>query len=183
VVITISTPKEATMYRRKRRILKSLVLGFAVAAFAAPAALGEPRGAGNNPDFWNVDPRTGGKIADTSPGIAPGDLADIYGGSAGDRSGYAGTSFDLSTLDPLIADAIRAHRNSLTFSPAVKGEQVKTMERPSFAPVSAPSVTASTDDGFQWVDAGLGAASTLALVLMGGAALMIRHQRRRLVAY
>jgi hypothetical protein len=44
--------------------------------------------------------------------------------------------------------------------------------------VSAPS------EEFQWVDAGLGAASTLAFVLaLGAAALMIRHQRRRIAAF
>jgi len=48
------------MYRS--RILKSLVVGFAVAAFAAPTALAEPRGPGNSqsqPDFWNYDAVTG----------------------------------------------------------------------------------------------------------------------------
>jgi hypothetical protein len=193
------------MYRRKRRILKSLVLGFAVAAFAAPAALAEPRGPGNN-----LDPL----IADA-----------IRASGADDRAVYRGTSVG-NELDPLVADAIRAHQNevtvssddrslyrgttpqldpsivgspddrnvfrgvqtdvvpTITFSPAIRGEQVKSFDRPSFAPISQPSVTGSTDDGFQWVDAGLGAASTLALVLlMGAAGLMIRHQRRRLVAY
>jgi hypothetical protein len=193
------------MYRRKRRILKSLVLGFTVAAFAAPAALAEPRGSGNN-----LDPL----IADA-----------IRASGADDRAVYRGTSVG-NELDPLVADAIRAHQNevtvssddrslyrgttpqldpsivgspddrnvfrgvqtdvvpTITFSPAIRGEQVKSFDRPSFAPISQPSVTGSTDDGFQWVDAGLGAASTLALVLlMGAAGLMIRHQRRRLAAY
>jgi hypothetical protein len=72
---------------------------------------------------------------------------------------------------------------SVTLSPAVRGEQVKSFDRPSFAPVSS-TVTSSTDDGFQWVDAGFGAASTLALVLlMGAGALLIRQQRRRIAAY
>jgi hypothetical protein len=226
VVIKISTPKEATMYRRKRRIFKSLVIGFAVAAFAAPAALGEPRGAGNSPnhaDFWNYDVATGEKIADTSPGVASADLGRLYDGS-GNSVGDGGVTSP--QLDPLIGDAIRAHQNeiavssddrslyrgttpqldptvvgspddrnvyrgvqtdvplSVTLSPAIQGELVKTMERPSSAPVSSPTISVSTDDGFQWVDAGLGAASTLALVLlMGAAGLLIRHQRRRLVAF
>jgi hypothetical protein len=200
-----TSPKEATMYRRKRRILKSLVLGFAVAAFAAPAALAEPRGAGNY-----VDPL----IADA-----------VRASGADDRALYRGTSV-ANELDPLVGDAIRAHQNqvsvgsddrsmyrgttpqldptvvgspddrnvyrgvqtdvplTITFSPAIRGEQVKTFDRPSFAPISQPSVTGSTDDGFQWADASLGAVSTLALVLlMGAAGLMIRHQRRRIAAY
>ena len=193
------------MYRRKRRILKSLVLGFAVAAFAAPAALAEPRGPGND-----LDPL----IADA-----------IRASGADDRAVYRGTSMG-NELDPLVADAIRAHQNevsvssddrslyrgatpqldptvvgspddrnvyrgvqtdvplTITLSPAIRGEQVKTFDRPSFAPISQPSVTGSTDDGFQWADAGLGAVSTLALVLlMGAAGLMVRHQRRRIAAY
>jgi hypothetical protein len=193
------------MYRRKRRILKSLVLGFAVAAFAAPTALAEPRGSGNN-----LDPL----IADA-----------IRASGADDRAVYRGTSVG-HELDPLVADAIRAHQNdvsvssddrslyrgttpqldptvvgspddrnvyrgvqtdvplTITLSPAIRGEQVKTFDRPSFAPISQPSVTGSTDDGFQWADAGLGAVSTLALVLlMGAAGLMVRHQRRRIAAY
>jgi hypothetical protein len=191
------------MYRRKRRILKSLVLGFAVAAFAAPAALAEPRGPGNN-----LDPL----------------IADAIRASADDRAVYRGTSV-APQFDPLVGDAIRAHQNEVAvgsddrsfyrgttpqldptvvgspddrsvyrgvqtdvpptiISPAIRGEQVKSFDRPSFAPTSQPSVTGSTDDGFQWVDAGFGAASTLALVLlMGAAGLMIRHQRRRLAAY
>lgn len=137
------------MHRRKRRILKSLVLGFAVAAFAAPSALAEPRGPGNE----------GQLLTETAPVYASPDDRPY------DRS--------ISTPD-----------TSLHFSPAIMGEQVKSItDRPSFAPVSQPTVSA-TDDGFQWVDAGLGAASTLALVLlMGAGALLIRQQRRRLAAY
>jgi hypothetical protein len=199
VGITFSiSPKEATMYRRKRRILNSLVLGFAVAAFAAPAALGEPRGAGNppNPDFWNYD-AAGTKVADTSPGLLSADLMRMYGGSetavgSDDRSLYRGVSPQLDPAFVSSPDDRNVYRGVETpsvtvgsnFSPAIRGEQVKSLDRPSFAPVSQPTVTVSNDDGFQWVDAGFGAASTLALVLlMGAATFMIRHQRRRIAVY
>ena len=33
------------------------------------------------PDFWNYDQRTGKKIADTSPGVAPDQLAQMWSGS------------------------------------------------------------------------------------------------------
>lgn len=183
------------MYRRKRRILKSLVLGFAVAAFAAPAAFGEPRGPGNSnhPDFWNYDAATGEQIANTSPGAAPADLAGMYGTSetsigSDDRSVYRGSTPQLDPTYVGSPDDRKLFRGvetpSVTLSPAVRGEQVKSFDRPSFAPTSQPSVTGSTDDGFQWVDAGLGAVSTLALVLlMGAGALLIRQQRRRIAAY
>jgi hypothetical protein len=173
VVIKFSTPKEATMYRRKRRILKSLVLGFAVAAFAAPTALAEPRGPGNSPhaDFWNYDARTGEKIADTSPGVSSADLSGMYGQGSSpgsdDRAVYRGTN---PQFDPVVA------RLSPDDRALFRGVE------PTSVPVN---VTVSSDsDGFQWSDAGLGAASTLALVLlMGAATLVIRHQRRRIAAF
>jgi hypothetical protein len=176
------------MYRRKRRILKSLVLGFAVAAFAAPAALAEPRGPGN------IDPLIADAIRVS--GMDDRLVVDAIRAeqnavsvSSDDRSLYRGTT---PQLDPNFVgspDDRSVYRGvetppTITFSPAIRGEQVKSFDRPSFAPTSQPSVTGSTDDGFQWADAGLGAASTLALVLlMGAAGLMIRHQRRRLAAY
>lgn len=38
-------------------------------------------GVATRPDFWNYDPKTGEKIADTSPGISTEQLAQLYGGS------------------------------------------------------------------------------------------------------
>jgi hypothetical protein len=203
VVIKFSTPKEATMYRRKRRILKSLVLGFAVAALAAPTALAEPRGPGNSPhaDFWNYDARTGEKVADTSRGAASTDLSGMYGQGSSlgpdDRAAYRGTTPQLDPAiglssddravyrgttpqaDPVIADAIRA-RATAGLSPDDRA--VFRGVEPTSVPVNV--TVSSVSDGFQWSDAGLGAASTLALVLlMGAATVVIRHQRRRIAAF
>jgi MYXO-CTERM domain-containing protein len=77
----------------------SLIIGTAVAAlvFAAPAAAVFPtvdggdsgyaeRAAGSvatvAPDFWNYD-ANGQKVADTSPGVAPEDVASLYAGASG----------------------------------------------------------------------------------------------------
>jgi hypothetical protein len=63
-----------------RRI--SLIIGVAaLALFIVPAALGEGRLAGSQEpsDFWNY--RSNVNVADTSPGIAPQDLATLYAGS------------------------------------------------------------------------------------------------------
>jgi hypothetical protein len=209
-----------------RRILKSLVLGFAVAAFAAPAALAEPRGPSSyspealdalsanwaakgrlvgSPDAasfytaeqlqalgtnWAAKGRLVGSpdaASFSSRGTDP--VAQVP--SSDDRALYRGTS---PQLDPTVVgspDDRNVYRGvetdaplTITLSPAIRGEQVKSFDRPSMGPVSQPSITVSTDDGFQWVDAGLGAASTLApVLLMGAAGLMFRHQRRRLATY
>jgi hypothetical protein len=46
------------------------------------------------------------------------------------------------------------------------------------------NLTVSASDDFQWGDAGLGAGLALALiVLLGGGALLVRHQRQRIAAY
>jgi hypothetical protein len=176
-------PKEATMYRRKRTILKSLVVGFAVAAFAAPTALAEPRGPGNSSDE---------QVAGTPIGVSPIGLLrmyDVTSVGSDDRAAYRGSS---PTLDPAVIGSpddrsvyrgVETSAPTLTLSPALRGEQVKTFDRPSFAPISQPTASA-TDDGFQWGDAGLGAISTMALLLlMGAGALLIRQQRRRVEAF
>jgi hypothetical protein len=168
VVIKFSTPKEAKMYRRKRRILKSLVLGFAVAALAAPSALAEPRGPGNSPQMYGQGSSLGSDdramYRGTTPQLDPGIVL-----SSDDRAVYRGTT---PPVDPVIADKVSSPDDRALF----RGVE----------PISVPvSVTVSSDsDGFQWSDAGLGAASTLALVLlMGAAAIVIRHQRRRIAAF
>jgi hypothetical protein len=116
----------------------------------------------------------GSEAADTTPVVKSADLMRMYGGSEtspvsspDDRNVYRGVETPSSH-----------------FSPPIRGEQVKSLDRPSPGPASQPTVTVSNDDGFQWVDVGFGAASTLALVLlMGAAALLIRHQRRRIAVY
>jgi hypothetical protein len=161
VVIKFSTPKEATMHRRKRRILKSLVLGFAVAAIAAPTAAGDPRDLGIGPSTPAEETQGVFKSPDDRSiyrGTAP-----VVSNGADDRSIYRGTA-------PL---------------PSM-GSDDRAFARSVIEPTVPPTVqlTVSSDDGFQWSDAGFGAASTLAFVLLLGATtLVIRHQRRRIVAF
>jgi hypothetical protein len=178
------------MYRRKRRILKTLVLGFVVAAFAAPAALAEPRGSGNDPQVATATPAAGADdralYRGTSPQldqtIASSPRFNVIGSTMAVEPPKA---VDLPRFNVVGSTlAVEPPKVAPTLSPAIRGEQVKTTDRPSFGPVSQPTVSVTTDDGFQWVDAGFGAASTLALVLlMGAAGLLIRHQRRRIAAY
>jgi hypothetical protein len=77
----------------------SLIIGTALAAlvFAAPAAAVFPTVDGGDsgytgkaagsvvataPDFWNYD-ANGNKVANTSPGVAPEDLATMFAGALG----------------------------------------------------------------------------------------------------
>jgi hypothetical protein len=186
VGIKFSTPKEATMYRKKHTILKALVLGIAVAAFAAPAALADRDGrptAQNPMDFWNYDVQTGKKVTNTSPGVRPADLVGLYGvetsASPDDRPLFHGTPPVGNQLDPLIGDAIRASK------PVISSPDDRSFYRGVETPNVPASITVSSPSSdFEWGDAGLGAASTLALVLlMGAATFAIRHQRRRLPAF
>lgn len=172
------------MHRRKRRILKSLVLGLAVAAFAAPPALGEPRGPGNPVD-----------AVATTQAQSPDDRPFYRGSSAqleqrivspDDRSFYRGSA----PIEQLIVSP-----DDRSFDRGGTPTQVVTRivspdDRPLYrggveTPSLPVSVTVSTQsDDFQWVDASLGAASTLALVLaLGAGAVMMRYQRRRIAAY
>jgi hypothetical protein len=162
VDIKISTPKEATMHRKTRRILKGLVLGFAVAAIAAPTALAEPRGPGNDPVIPAASADDRSLYRGTSPQLDPSTV-----GSPDDRTVYRGVS---PQLDPQTVGS----PDDRTF--------FRGTETPNVVPVN---ITVSEPSSrFQWDDAGLGAATTLALVLlMGAATLVVRHQRRRLAAY
>jgi hypothetical protein len=173
------------MHRRKRRILKSLVLGLAIAAFAAPTAQGEPRGPGNPIE-----------AVPTQQSLSPDDRPFYRGSSVqvekrivspDDRSFYRGSSVQVEKriVSPDDRSFYRGEAPTQVVTRIVSPD-----DRPLYRGVEAPSVlpisvtVSSESDDFQWVDAGLGAASTLAFVLaLGGAALMIRHQRRRIAAF
>src|SRR6266511_1468844 len=125
------------MRHRKLTILKSLVLGLAVAAVAAPTALGEPRGPGN--------PVTAAPVQQS---LSPDDRS-LYRGSA--------------QLEPVIVSSSPDDRAFY-----------RGVESPN-APVSI--IVSSSSNDFRWTDASLGAGSTLAFILLlGAAALLIRHQ-------
>jgi hypothetical protein len=100
------------MKRTKRFTLRRVALGLAVAAVLVPAAQAKPTPAKPQPrpeipylshgvlkapvDFWNYDPKTGEKLQNTSPGLAPEELVQLYGVSSAsspdDRSFSKATS-------------------------------------------------------------------------------------------
>jgi hypothetical protein len=172
------------MHRRKHRILKSLVLGLAVAAFAAPPALGEPRGPGNPVD------------AVAAPQSQSPDDRPFYRGSSAqleqrivspdDRSFYRGSApIEQRIVSPDDRSFFRGVTSTQVATRIVSPDDRALYRGGAETPSVPISVTVSTQsDDFQWVDASLGAASTLAFVLaLGAAALMIRHQRRRIAAF
>jgi hypothetical protein len=86
------------MKRTKRFTLRRIALGLAAAAVLVPAAQAKPTPAQPQPrpeipylshgvlkppvDFWNYDSKTGEKLQNTSPGIAPGELDQLFGVSS-----------------------------------------------------------------------------------------------------
>jgi hypothetical protein len=177
------------MYRRKRRILKSLVLGLAVAAVAAPSALGEPRGTGNPLTVDGVRQVVGPDDRGLYRGGVPIESRMI---SADDRAVFRGVEVSnvpltvpISSLSPDDRSLFRGVEVSnvpLTVPISSLSPDDRSLFRGVQTP-NAPVIMVSSGD-FQWSDAGLGAASTLAFVLLlGSASLAIRHQRRRIAAY
>lgn len=177
------------MYRRKRTILKSLVLGLAVAAVAAPTAFGEPRGPGN--------PVTATPIQQAS---SPDDRS-VYRGSASleprlvspdDRSLVRSVETPTAPLNVAVSlspDDRSLFRGVETPNAAVSVILSSPDDRAFYRGVESPNApvnitVSSPGNGFEWSDAGLGAASTLAFILLLGAfVLLIRHQRQRIAAY
>jgi hypothetical protein len=182
------------MRRRKLNILKSLVLGLAVAAVAAPTALGEPRGPGNpvtaapvqqssSPDdrsLYRGSPQLEPQVVSLSPddravfrGVespnSPVSVPVSSSNSPDDRAFYRGVESPNAPVSVIVSS-----------SPDDRAFY-RGVESPN-APVSI--VVSSSSNDFQWTDAGLGAASTLAFILLlGAASLLIRHQRQRIAAY
>jgi hypothetical protein len=169
------------MSRSKSRILKTFVLGFAIAAFAAPTASGEPRGPGNPV----IAPAASSSMSpDDRPLYRGGPQLEQQVSSPDDRAFYRGIETRAVTVS-VSPDDRPFYRGVPTQSTPVS---VSPDDRPFYRGVptqSTPvSLTISSSDDFQWADAGLGAVSALALImLLGAGALLIRHQRNRLAAY
>jgi hypothetical protein len=180
VGIKTTTNQEATMTRRNRHILKTLVLGFAVAAVAAPTALGEPRGPGNP----MISPVSSSSISpdDRSLNRATSSVEQQMGSD--DRVFYRGTEPRPVTVSYSPDDRTYYRGAPTQFTPVSASPDDRPFGR-GLPPESVPvSLTISSSDDFQWGDAGLGAGLALALImLLGGGALLVRHQRQRIAAF
>ena len=145
-----------------RRI--SLVAGVAVLAlFVVPAAFGEGRLAGSQEpsDFWNY--QSNAKVADTSPGVAPQDLAKLFAGSRSDL-GTNHTAVRSPDIDHLL----------LTKSGVVDSSSAEAID-----PTSGPVDVSTTDPGteIEWRQIGIGLGVGVLFVLGLGLATRIAHVR------
>jgi hypothetical protein len=154
-----------------RRI--TLIIGTAVAALAVgvPVASADAWFADRQqPDFWNYDAQTGRKVTDTSPGVAPGDLAGMFSAPS-DAGGQQVPVLRRSAPDsPANLDLRR------------RAEARSSWHAPSVV-VSGEPVVAVASDGndIEWVQIGIG----LGLGVLLGLALLVglRGARQRPLAH
>jgi hypothetical protein len=144
--------------RRRNWFLRRLVLGFAIALVVVPVAQARPEGA--LPPLAHAGANTQGTFVqgvDDFPGSSK--LAPQANGVAvrGEVKDGVGTSTSGVPAD-FAKDNEFAYRNAL---PQDIGEPIQVV---------------STSDGFDWGDAGIGAGTVFAVMLLGaGALLATRH--------
>jgi hypothetical protein len=153
------------VFRKRNRILRRLVLGFAVAALVVPSA------AMARVDEGGVgQPNSIGELKASDNGFVAG-VTDFPSKSQAKASDYGmpramPSDYALQRGDSI--EIARLHERN-TVRPGDLIENVRLQPRT----VSTPQV-AST--GFDWGDAGIGAGILLGLVLVGGAAFYATRQ-------
>jgi hypothetical protein len=141
-------------HRRRTRLLRGLVLGFAVALVTVPVAQAKP------------DEGSLYRGASADPLLVQGEVKDGLGASPsgaviiGDDKGGIGTPTGGTVL-------VRGEvKDGLGASPS---GAVIAVEAP-------PQVVSSPSDGFHWGDAGIGVGTAFAVMLLGaGVLLATRH--------
>jgi hypothetical protein len=165
------------MKRRRWFILRRVALGLTVAAIAPATAHASPA------DFWNYDPQTGKKVANSSPSVSSGELATLWSGSSGvakspdDRAFSRATNVvqvkpaDFWNYDPQTGKKVA---NS---SPSVSSGELANLWSSSGTTDVATAPSAHDNGGYD-LSAGVVSGLAMALVLAAGAALLvIRHLR------
>jgi hypothetical protein len=82
-----------------------------------------------------------------------------------------GVTVVLAASAPSAAEA-RFNLNPPATAPVVSSQTIQNA-----APASARSASASSSQGFQWDDAGIGAAGALMLVSVGSGTMLVRRRR------
>jgi hypothetical protein len=149
--------------RRRTRLLRRLVLGFAVAAIAAPVAQArlDEGGQSQKPVFipWVTD--FGGSVSSPSDvAVRPDDKA-VRGVPATTERLPVRADDKVLNLDPTVG----AEYNQFTYRRALPEDYG-----------AQPVQIVSKADGFDWSDAGIGAGLAFGLMLLAaGAAVGTRH--------
>jgi len=166
------------MFRKRNRILKRLVLGFAVAALVVPstalAAIDE--GGAGQPnstselvkgayvpfvtDFPKYEPVAASNISIENVRLQPRTTSSEQLVKAGDYGMPRAMPTDYALLRGDAIEVARTHERNVVSADI---ENVRLQPRT----VSTPQVVAA---GFDWGDAGIGASIVFGLLLVGGAA-------------
>jgi hypothetical protein len=166
--------------RRRNTFLKKIVLGFAVVALMAPAAAQArwqqvPTGVHGHPDNRGVgsyDIFVAGATDFPKPLAVPSDaLKNDYVGGVTDFPKPVAAAAQVSGRGDLI--------ESVRLNPRTTARDYDLIEnrRADTPRISTPVTVASP--GFDWGDAGVGAALALGLVLLAGAAVLTsRHVQK-----
>ena len=158
----------------------SLVAIVALAGLAlVPTALGNHQYgdavAGTPPvDFWNYDPQTGAEIANTSPGVAPQDIAALHAAAWAESP-------------DVFERAVRSQQQSqpagnrplLGRDPWLAQEQRDLAQAPRT--LAAPTPATGSSDELEWLQIGIGLAAGILLAF--GLVLSLRMVRIRPLAH
>jgi hypothetical protein len=147
-----------------------IAVAAAATAVAAPAGQaghydrGTPR---QTPvDFWNYDSQTGRKIANSSPGLRPESLAQLWSGSGSERSveiPYLSHGVGVSQRDL----GLSVHPDSRSLARSVRAADRRE-----------PGVATANVNGFDWAAALVGGTFGVALALLGTGGMLLAHRRR-----
>jgi hypothetical protein len=158
------------MFRKRNRILRRLVLGFAVAALVVPSAAMArvDEGVAGQPN--SISELSKGSVASESNGFVAGvtDFPSKSQVKAGDYGMPRAMPSDYALQRGDAIEIARTHERN-TVRPGDLIENVRLQPRS----VSTPQVVST---GFDWGDAGIGAGILLGLVLVGGAAFYATRQ-------
>jgi len=152
-------------------MIKRIALGFAVAAFAAPAAQ-----ASVNEQTW--------------PGVNPSDFAATTVTVSANQLGWPGVDPSDYSAKPVQAVEAGMPRAMPRDYALASGDQIEAIRaeprgtatdqiefvRSKPRSIGEPQVVAA---GFNWDDAAIGAGLALALVLLGGGAVLVTRQTGR----
>jgi hypothetical protein len=143
----------------------SLIIGIAVIALtvAVPAAVGAGRlpGSQERSDFWNYE--SNAKVADSSPGVAPQDLAKLFAGS-----GRGLEANSAAVVSPDITDLLMA-KNGVVDSSLVDALDANS------GSVDVSTVDSGTE--IEWRQVGIGLGIGILVVLGVGLATRVVHVR------